>query len=74
MKLCFEQKGTVMKKTRTERTAQPNPFTPGLSKVEVREHAYKLFRDRLPNHPLTLDDWVTAEKDLVNSMEAEESS
>ena len=25
-----------------------------------------------PEHPLTLEDWVLAEKDLVNSMEAEE--
>ena len=52
---------------------QPKPFTPGLSKLEVREHAYRLFRDKLPDHPLTLEDWVLAEKDLVNSMQTEES-
>ncbi|HKI68840.1 MAG TPA: hypothetical protein VKA67_04575 [Verrucomicrobiae bacterium] len=52
--------------------AQPKPFTPGLSKAEVRQHAYKLFRDKLTEHPLTLEDWVLAEKDLVNSMETEE--
>ena len=28
-------------------------------------------RDKLPEHPLTLEDWVTAEKDLVSSMEAD---
>ncbi len=50
---------------------QPKPFTPGLSKAEVRQHAYRLFRDKLVEHPLTLEDWVLAEKDRVNSMEAE---
>jgi hypothetical protein len=38
----------------------------------VREHAFRLYRDKLPEHPLTLQDWVLAEKDLVSSMEAEE--
>jgi hypothetical protein len=51
---------------------QPSPFTPGVTKSMVREHAYRLYRDKLPEHPLTLEDWVLAEKDLVNTMEAEE--
>jgi hypothetical protein len=51
---------------------QPTPFSPGVTKGMVREHAYRLYRDRLPEHPLTIEDWVLAEKDLVNSMEAEE--
>ena len=51
---------------------QPAPFTPGISRAMVRQHAYELYRDRLPEHPLTLEDWVLAEKDLVKSMEAEE--
>jgi hypothetical protein len=50
---------------------QPAPFTPGVTKGMVREHAYRLYRDKLPEHPLTLADWVLAEKDLVNLMEAE---
>lgn len=50
---------------------QPEPFTPGVSKAMVRQHAYELYRDRLPEHPLTLQDWVLAEKDLVNSIETE---
>jgi hypothetical protein len=50
---------------------QPEPFTPGVRKGMVRQHAYELYRDRLPDHPLTLEDWVLAEKDLVNSMEVE---
>ncbi len=63
-----------MKKTTEKTMEQPKPFTPGLSKAAVRQHAYEMFRDKLPEHPLTLDDWVLAEKDLVNSMEAEQSA
>jgi hypothetical protein len=37
----------------------------------VRQHAYEMVRDKLPDHPLTLKDWVLAEKDLVNSLEAD---
>jgi hypothetical protein len=51
--------------------SQPPPFTPGISMGMVREHAFHLFRDKLPEEPLTLDNWVMAEKDLVASMQAE---
>jgi hypothetical protein len=51
---------------------QPSPFTPGVTKGMVRDHAYRLYRDKLPDHPLTLENWVLAEKDLVATMEAEE--
>lgn len=61
-----------MKKTTQKQTEQPKPFTPGLSKAAVRQHAFEMYRDRLPNHPLTLEDWVLAEKDLVSSMQEEE--
>ena len=50
---------------------QPAPFTPGVTKGMVREHAYRLYRDKLPDRPLTLENWVLAEKDLVATMEAE---
>ncbi|HEV2436943.1 MAG TPA: hypothetical protein VJT54_17720 [Verrucomicrobiae bacterium] len=50
---------------------QPKPFTPGVTRGMVREHAYRLYRDKLPEHPLTLEDWVLAEKDLVATMETE---
>jgi hypothetical protein len=50
---------------------QPSPFTPGVTKGMVREHAYRLYRDKLPARPLTLENWVLAEKDLVTTMEAE---
>jgi hypothetical protein len=49
----------------------PSPFTPGVTKSMVREHAYRLYRDKLPDHPLTLENWVLAEKDLVATREAE---
>ena len=53
-----------------ERIEQPQPFTPGVTKTMVREHAFALYRDKL-NHdqPLTLEDWVLAEKDLVKEMQ-----
>ncbi len=60
-----------MKKRAERKIEQPRPFTPGLTKAEVRQHAFEMFRDKLPDHPLTLEDWVMAEKDLVNSMETD---
>lgn len=53
---------------------QPAPFTPGISKSMVRQHAYELFRDKLPDRPLTLENWVLAEKDLVSTLDAENTS
>jgi hypothetical protein len=59
-------------KTKIEKpVAQPKPFTPGITPGMVRQRAFELFRDKLPDHPLTLADWVAAEKDLVNSLETE---
>jgi len=59
-------------KEKTEKPVeQPNPFTPGVTKAMVRQHAYEMFRDKLPDHPLTLQDWVLAEKDLVTSLDAD---
>jgi len=49
------------------------PFSPGVTKGMVREHAYRLYRDKLPAHALTLEDWVLAEKDLVTTIQAEET-
>lgn len=61
----------MKKKVVAKPIEQPKPFTPGITKATVRQHAYELFRDKLPDHPLTLEDWVMAEKDLVASMDAE---
>jgi hypothetical protein len=60
------------KSTTVKVLEQPKPFTPGVTKGMVREHAFRLYRDKLPDHPLTLSDWVLAEKDLVATMESEE--
>lgn len=64
----------AMKATSDRTIQQPKPFTPGITSSMVRQHAYEMFRDKLPDHPLTLEDWVLAEKDLVNSREADELS
>jgi hypothetical protein len=63
-----------MKAQAEKRIEQPKPFTPGITKGMVRQHAYEMFRDKLPDHSLTLEDWVLAEKDLVSTLEAEDSS
>ncbi len=60
-----------MKKEADKAAEQPQPFTPGVTKSMVRQHAYEMFRDKLPDHPLTLQDWVLAEKDLVSSLDAD---
>lgn len=62
-----------MKKNAQKKVEQPAPFTPGITKAMVRQHAYGMFRDKLPEHPLTLEDWVLAEKDLVAELETEHS-
>ena len=60
-----------MKKASGQTVEQPQPFTPGLSKARVRQHAYEMYRDKLAHESLTLEDWVLAEKDLVQSLEAD---
>jgi hypothetical protein len=60
-----------MKKKNEKMAEQPKPFTPGITRSMVRQHAFEMFRDKLPGHPLTLDDWVLAEKDLANSLDDE---
>ncbi len=60
-----------MKTTEAKAVEQPQPVTPGITRAMVRQHAFEMFRDKLPDHPLTLADWVLAEKDLVSSLDAE---
>jgi hypothetical protein len=56
-----------------KRLEQPMPVTPGITKGMVRQRALELYRDKLAhNQALTLEDWVLAEKDLVNSLQAED--
>ena len=64
-------KSPGMKTKKQKALEQPKPFTPGITKGMVRQHAFELFRDKLPDRPLTLQDWVLAEKDLVNSLETD---
>ncbi len=52
---------------------QPKPFSPGITKGMVRQHAYEMYRDKLTRGKLSLQDWVLAEKDLVQSMQTEEA-
>ncbi len=63
--------GATMKTKTVKLVEQPVPVTPGITKGMVRQHAYMIYRDKLPDHPLTLEDWVLAEKDLVATLEAE---
>lgn len=60
-----------MKKSEQKGVPQPKPFTPGITAAQVRQHAFELYRDKLENEMLTLEDWVMAEKDLVQQMEAD---
>jgi hypothetical protein len=57
-----------------KKMAQPEPFTPGVNKAMVRQHALELYRDKLPHEPLSLEDWVLAEKDLVHTMHTDNLS
>ena len=70
-----KKKGEIMENEK-QSSDQPAPFTPGVTKGMVRQHAFELFRDKLANKErLTLDDWVMAEKDLVRlQQEGEEAS
>jgi hypothetical protein len=60
-----------MKPEKKNHLEQPEPFTPGITKGMVRQHAFELFRDKLINESLTLQDWVLAEKDLVQTMDSD---
>jgi hypothetical protein len=50
---------------------QPEPFTPGITKGMVRQRAFELYRDKLDRDALTLEDWVLAEKDLVQTLQTD---
>ena len=54
-------------KDQSQGIEQPETFTPGISKGMVRQHAFRLYRDKLERSGLTLQDWVLAEKDLVQT-------
>jgi hypothetical protein len=60
-----------MKQKNKEATPQPETFTPGITKGMVRQHAFQIYRDKLEHGSLTLEDWVLAEKDLVQTMQTD---
>ena len=60
-----------MKKEANKTVEQPKPVTPGVTKSQVRQHAFELYRDKLDRGGLTLQDWVLAEKDLVKTLDDE---
>src|SRR5437762_573254 len=57
-----------MKTKRHRAVQQPEPFTPGVTSGMVRQRAFELFRDKLPDRPLTLEDWVLAQSPHVAQM------
>jgi hypothetical protein len=63
-----------MKTMKKESVSQPPPFTPGVTRGMVREHAFKLYQDKLDFGSLTLEDWVLAEKDLVQTLQTGETA
>lgn len=65
--------GRSMKARKEKKVEQPQPFTPGITRAMVRQHAFALFRDKLSRQSLTLEDWVLAEKDLVSDLEVEQA-
>jgi hypothetical protein len=60
-----------MEEKETNLRPQPEPVTPGITKEMVRQHAFELYRDILKLRPLTLNDWVLAEQDLVRKLQTE---
>jgi hypothetical protein len=60
-----------MKNTAKHTVKQPQPVSPGVTKEMVRQHAFRIYSDKLKRAELTLADWVLAEKDLVAALESE---
>ena len=71
----MKEKTNPAQETSPQHAPQPEPFTPGVTKGMVRQHAFELYRDKLAHQEeLTLEDWVLAEKDLVQSMQTDNLS
>jgi hypothetical protein len=49
---------------------QPPPRTPGLTKELVRLHASERYRNQLQRGNLTSEDWLLAELEVVQQMQA----
>jgi len=53
----MEREWYEAQKRRNARRTGRSRSQPGLNQGKVRQHAYEMFRDKLPDHPLTLGDW-----------------
>jgi hypothetical protein len=71
MKTTTRKSASGSRRNARQPATQPKPFTPGVTAGMVRQHAYAMFRDKLPGENLTLEDWVLAEKDLVQDIQTE---
>lgn len=58
-----------MKQSRNHTDNQPDPRTPGVTRRMVRSHARHVFRDVFTARPLTEQEWLSVEADLVRRME-----
>jgi hypothetical protein len=61
----------MKKEQKAQTMEQPEPFTPGITKGMVRQRAYELYRDKLDRESLSIEDWVLAEKDLVQGLQTD---
>jgi hypothetical protein len=69
LKVNPRQSPTLMNKKLTFGPVQPEPFTPGLNKRMVYDHAHKIYQARTAdNWPLSREDWILAEKDLLETI------
>ena len=69
LKVDPQQSSTLMNKKLTFGPVQPEPFTPGLTKRMVYDHALKIYQNRIADDwPLSREDWVLAEKDLLDTI------
>lgn len=58
-----------MRKLRPHSEGQPKPRHTGITRHMIRQHACSLFRDVLPQRPLSETEWRTVEEDLVRKLE-----
>lgn len=49
---------------------QPRPRIPGLSRLLIKHHAARLFRDVIKSRALTEQEWRLAEEDLARRLES----
>jgi hypothetical protein len=69
LKVDPQRSSTLMNKKVTIEPIQPEPFTPGLTKRMVYDHALKIYQATVADDwPLSREDWVLAEQDLLEKI------